>query len=148
MMTHELDDDDIERMTDIIGDGELTAEAQERLHREGLWPLYESLRQTAYAAFVFGPPKWVALAPQTADEVWTLVRRRSTASRNYAALQNNSAIRRIACRSSSRTTAGRLLRPPRPQRASQPAKLRLAGMSPSVLARRRYPGNCGTHLRG
>ena len=68
MMTHEIDDDDIERMTDIIGDGELTAEAQQRLHREGLWPLYESLRQTAYAAFVFGPPKWVALAPQPPDK--------------------------------------------------------------------------------
>ena len=34
--------------------GDLTAEAQERLHHEGLWPLYESLRQTAYEAFVFG----------------------------------------------------------------------------------------------
>jgi hypothetical protein len=51
-----MDDEDIERMIDIIGDGELTAEAQERLHREGLWPLYESLRQTAYMAFVFGHP--------------------------------------------------------------------------------------------
>ena len=51
-----MDDGDIERMIDIIGDGELTAEAQEQLHREGLWPLYESLRQTAYAAFVFGHP--------------------------------------------------------------------------------------------
>ena len=38
MTTHEIDDEDIERMIDIIGDGELTAEAQERLHREGLWP--------------------------------------------------------------------------------------------------------------
>ena len=35
-------DVDIERMIDIIGEGELTAEAEERLHREGLWPLYES----------------------------------------------------------------------------------------------------------
>jgi hypothetical protein len=34
---------------------ELTAEAQERLHCEGLWPLYESLQQTAYAAFVGHP---------------------------------------------------------------------------------------------
>jgi len=33
-------------MIDIIGDGELNAEALEQLHREGLWPLYESLRQT------------------------------------------------------------------------------------------------------
>ncbi len=32
------------------------AEAQERLHREGLWLLCESLRQTAYAASVFGHP--------------------------------------------------------------------------------------------
>jgi hypothetical protein len=47
-----MDDQDIERMIDIIGDGDLTAEAQECLHREGLWPLYESLRQTAYVAFV------------------------------------------------------------------------------------------------
>jgi hypothetical protein len=47
-MTPKMDDEGIERMIDIIGDGELTAEAQER------WPLYESLRQTAYAAFVFG----------------------------------------------------------------------------------------------
>jgi hypothetical protein len=39
---------------DIIGDGELTAAAREQLHREGLWPLYESLRQTAYEAFVSG----------------------------------------------------------------------------------------------
>jgi hypothetical protein len=53
-MTLKMDDEGIERMIDIIGDGELTAEAQERLHQEGLWPLYESLRQTAYAAFVFG----------------------------------------------------------------------------------------------
>jgi hypothetical protein len=49
-------DRDVERMIDIIGDGELTADAQERLHREGLWPLYESLRQTAYDAIVFGRP--------------------------------------------------------------------------------------------
>jgi hypothetical protein len=55
-MTPEMDDEDIERMIDIIGDGELNAEALEQLHREGLWPLYESLRQTAYAAFVFGHP--------------------------------------------------------------------------------------------
>jgi len=51
-----MDDKDIERMIDIIGDGELSAEAQERLHREGLWPLYESVRQMAYTAFVFGHP--------------------------------------------------------------------------------------------
>ena len=49
-----IDNEDVERLIDIIGDGDLTAEAQERLHQEGLWPLYESLRQTAYAAFVFG----------------------------------------------------------------------------------------------
>ena len=55
-MAPKMDDEGIERMIDIIGDGELTAEAQERLHQEGLWPLYESLRQTAYAAFVFGHP--------------------------------------------------------------------------------------------
>jgi hypothetical protein len=48
-----MDDEDIERVIHIIGDGDLTAKAQERLHREGLWPLYESLRQTAYEAFVF-----------------------------------------------------------------------------------------------
>jgi hypothetical protein len=53
-MTLKMDDEGIERMIDIIGDGELTAEAQERLQQEGLWPLYESLRRTAYAAFVFG----------------------------------------------------------------------------------------------
>jgi hypothetical protein len=41
-------------MIDIIGDGDLTAEAQERLHEQGLLPLYQSLRQTAYEAFVFG----------------------------------------------------------------------------------------------
>ena len=54
MTTPKMDDEHIERLIDIIGDGDLTAEAQERLHQEGLWPLYESLRQTAYAAFVFG----------------------------------------------------------------------------------------------
>jgi hypothetical protein len=53
-MTSTMDDEDIERMIDIIGDGDLTAEAQERLHEEGLWPLYQSLRQTAYEAFVLG----------------------------------------------------------------------------------------------
>jgi hypothetical protein len=56
MTTHKMDDQDVERMIDIIGDGELTAEARERLHREGLWPLYESLRQTAYSGFVSGRP--------------------------------------------------------------------------------------------
>ena len=56
MTVANVGDEDIERVIDIIGDGELTAEAQERLHREGLWPLYESLLQTAYAAFVFGHP--------------------------------------------------------------------------------------------
>ena len=53
-MTPAIDDEDIGRMIDIIGDGDLTAEAQERLHEEGLWPLYESLRQKAYEAFVLG----------------------------------------------------------------------------------------------
>ena len=53
-MTPEINDEDIERVIDIIGDGELTAEAQDRLHQEGLWPLYKSLHQTAYEAFVFG----------------------------------------------------------------------------------------------
>jgi hypothetical protein len=52
MTALKMRDVDIERMTDIIGEGELTAEAEERLHREGLWPLYESLLQTAYMAFV------------------------------------------------------------------------------------------------
>ena len=56
MTRHKMDDKDIERMIDIIGDGELSAEAQERLHWEGLWPLYESMWQTAYTAFVFGHP--------------------------------------------------------------------------------------------
>ena len=56
MTTDKMDDKDIERMIDIIGDGELSADAQERLHREGLWPLYESVWRTAYAAFVFGHP--------------------------------------------------------------------------------------------
>ena len=55
-MTPEMDDEEIERVIDIIGDGELTAEAQERLQREGLWPLYESMRQMAYTAFVYGHP--------------------------------------------------------------------------------------------
>jgi hypothetical protein len=54
MLPPEMDDIDVERMIDIIGDGELTSEVREKLHREGLWPLYESPRQTAYAAFVFG----------------------------------------------------------------------------------------------
>jgi hypothetical protein len=36
-MTPKIDDEGIERMIDIIGDGELTTEAQERLHQEGLW---------------------------------------------------------------------------------------------------------------
>ena len=54
MALAQMDDHDIERVIDIIGDGELTADAQERLLREGLWPLYESLRQTAYEAFAFG----------------------------------------------------------------------------------------------
>jgi hypothetical protein len=53
-MSLEMDDEGIERIIGIIGDGDLTAEAQERLHQEGLWPLYESLRQTAYEAFAFG----------------------------------------------------------------------------------------------
>jgi hypothetical protein len=53
-MTSTMDDDDVERMIDIIGDGDLTAEAQERLREQGLLPLYQSLRQTAYEAFVFG----------------------------------------------------------------------------------------------
>jgi hypothetical protein len=56
MTTDKMDDKDIERMIDIIGDGELSADAQERLHRERLWPLYESVRQMAYTAFVFGHP--------------------------------------------------------------------------------------------
>ena len=56
MTTDKMDDKDIERMIDIIGDGELSAEAQERLHRQGLWSLYESVWQTAYTAFVFGHP--------------------------------------------------------------------------------------------
>jgi hypothetical protein len=51
-MAPEYDDEGMARLIDIIGDGDLTAEAQERLHREGLWPLYESLRQISYAAFV------------------------------------------------------------------------------------------------
>ena len=46
MTTPKIDNEDIERLIDIIGDGDLTAEAQERLHQEGLWPLYESLPQT------------------------------------------------------------------------------------------------------
>jgi hypothetical protein len=53
-MTSAIDDEEVERVIDIIGDGALTAEAQERLHHEGLWPLYESLRQSACEAFVFG----------------------------------------------------------------------------------------------
>jgi hypothetical protein len=55
-MSVEMDDAGIERIISIIGDGDLTAEAQEQLHQEGLWPLYESLRQTAYDAFAFGDP--------------------------------------------------------------------------------------------
>jgi hypothetical protein len=47
-----MNDKDIERVLDIIGDGELTADAQVRLRREGLWPLYESLLRTSYDAFV------------------------------------------------------------------------------------------------
>ena len=54
MTALKMRDVDIERMIDIIGEGELTAEAEERLHREGLCTLYESLRQTAYMAFVAG----------------------------------------------------------------------------------------------
>jgi hypothetical protein len=57
MTPKKMDDEGIERMIDIIGDGELTVEAQERLHQEGLWPLYESLQQTAYEAFVSGQEK-------------------------------------------------------------------------------------------
>ena len=52
MTTSKVNDQDVERMIDIIRNGELTAEAQERLHREGLWQLYESLRERAYSAFV------------------------------------------------------------------------------------------------
>jgi hypothetical protein len=55
-MSVEIDDADIERIIDIIGDGDLTAKAQRRLHDAGLWPLYESLRQTAYEAFAHGHP--------------------------------------------------------------------------------------------
>jgi hypothetical protein len=55
-MSVEMDDAGIERIINIIGDGDLTAEAQERLHQEGLWPLYEGLRQTAYDAFAVGHP--------------------------------------------------------------------------------------------
>ena len=54
MTVPKMYDGDIERMIDIIGDCDLTAAAREQLHREGLWPLYESLLQTAYAAFLFG----------------------------------------------------------------------------------------------
>ena len=49
-----MNDKDIERIIDIIGDGELTADAQVQLRREGLWPLYESLLRTSYEAFLFG----------------------------------------------------------------------------------------------
>jgi hypothetical protein len=55
-MSVEMDDAGIERIVNIIGDGDLTAEAREKLRQEGLWPLYESLRQTAYEAFAFGHP--------------------------------------------------------------------------------------------
>jgi hypothetical protein len=66
MTTPKMDNEDVGRLIDIIGDGDLTAEAQERLHQEGLWPLYESLRQTAYAARV-RPPKWVAAGRRGRD---------------------------------------------------------------------------------
>jgi hypothetical protein len=56
-MTPKLDDQEIERIINIIDDGELTAEAQERPRQEGLWPFYESLWQKATTAFVFGHPK-------------------------------------------------------------------------------------------
>ena len=36
MTTPKIDNEDIERLIDIIGDGDLTAKAQERLHQEGL----------------------------------------------------------------------------------------------------------------
>ena len=48
-MTPKMGDQEIERIIDIIDDGELTAEAQERLRQESMWPLYESLRQKATA---------------------------------------------------------------------------------------------------
>ena len=41
-MTPEMDDEEIERVVDINRDGELTAEAQERLQREG-GPVYDHL---------------------------------------------------------------------------------------------------------
>lgn len=56
MTTDKMDDKDIERMIDIIGDDEVSAEAHERLHRESLWPLYERMRQMAYSLCV-RPPK-------------------------------------------------------------------------------------------
>ena len=57
MTTPKMDNENIERLIDIIGDGDLTAEAQERLQQEGLWPLYESVRQMAYTALRSHPGK-------------------------------------------------------------------------------------------
>ena len=62
-MSIEMDDAGIERIIDIIDDGDLTAEAQEKLRQEGLWPLYESLRQTAYDAFAFGHRNIASVIP-------------------------------------------------------------------------------------
>jgi hypothetical protein len=50
----DMNDKDLERVIDIIGDGELTADAQVQLRREGLWLLYESLLRTSYEAFCLG----------------------------------------------------------------------------------------------
>jgi hypothetical protein len=65
MTTRKMDDKDIERMIDIIGDGDLSAEAQVRLQQEGLWPLYESVRQ------------WPTLPLCSATQMGKRVRRRA-----------------------------------------------------------------------
>jgi hypothetical protein len=60
MTTPKMDnEDDVKRLIDIISNGDLTAAAQERLHQEGLWPLYESLRQNGLCGLCVRSPKWV-----------------------------------------------------------------------------------------
>jgi hypothetical protein len=56
-----MDDGDIERMMDIIGDGDLTAVAREQLHREGLWPLMRACVKRPTQPLC--PVTWVTVKP-------------------------------------------------------------------------------------
>ena len=59
MTTPKMDNENIERLIDIIGDGGVAAEAQERLHQEGPWPPMRACGKRPMRPSV-RPPKWVA----------------------------------------------------------------------------------------